>query len=127
MSGTDERKPADQGAPPAPSLLAPLREHFRQALLSVLVLTLLTGVVFPLLLALLARSVFRSQADGSLVPRDGIVVGSDLLGQKFSGPGYCHSRPSAAGDGYDATASGGTNLGPANPKLREDVRRRAED
>jgi K+-transporting ATPase ATPase C chain len=127
MNGAAEPKPEDQGEAPAPPLVAPLRDHSRPALLSVLLLTLLTGVVFPLALALLTRPVFRSQADGSLVVRDGIVVGSDLIGQSFSGPGYFHSRPSAAGDGYDTTASGGTNLGPANPKLREAVRQRTDD
>jgi K+-transporting ATPase ATPase C chain len=70
----------------------------------------LAGLAFPL---------FSHQAEGSLVTRDGAVVGAELIGQNFSGPGYFHSRPSAAGDGYDATASGGTNLGPANPKLRD--------
>jgi K+-transporting ATPase ATPase C chain len=127
MSGADEPKPEDQGELPAPSLLAPLRDHVRPALLSVLLLTLLTGIVFPLVLAVLARPVFRFQADGSLVSRGGIVVGSDLIGQNFSGPGYFHSRPSAAGDGYDTLASGGSNFGPANPKLRDAVHQRADD
>jgi K+-transporting ATPase ATPase C chain len=82
-------------------------------------LTLLTGVVFPLVLAALAVPLFFHQAEGSLMTRNGEVVGSELIGQGFSGPAYFHPRPSAAGDGYDATASGGTNLGSANPKLRE--------
>jgi K+-transporting ATPase ATPase C chain len=89
-------------------------------------LTLLTGAAFPLVLAGLARPLFPHQADGSLVTRDGVVVGSDEIGQNFSGPGYFHSRPSAAGAGYDAVASGGTNFGPDNPKLRDSVRELAE-
>ena len=81
-----------------------------------LLLTLLIGLVFPLVLAALAWPLFASQAGGSLIVRHGIV-GSELIGQNFTGPAYFHGRPSAAGGGYDAAASGGTNLGPANPKL----------
>jgi len=95
-------------------------------LLSVPVLTLLTGVVFPLALAVPARVLFPHQSDGSLVVRDQVVVGSRLIGQADARPGDFHPRPSAAGAGYDATASGGTNLGPSNPRLREDVRKLAE-
>jgi K+-transporting ATPase ATPase C chain len=79
----------------------------------------LTGVAFPLVLAVLARFIFPHEANGSLIERDHVVVGSKLIGQGFSDPGYFHPRPSAAGKGFDATASGGTNLGPANPKLRD--------
>jgi K+-transporting ATPase ATPase C chain len=87
---------------------------------------LLTGVLFPLLLAP-ARLAFPFQADGSLVSRHGRVVGSLLLAQDFREPGYFHPRPSAAGDnGFDPLASGGSNLGPGNPKLRDDLRTRAE-
>jgi K+-transporting ATPase ATPase C chain len=111
-SGTESREIVPPSAPPAS-----LRRQFWPALLSVPLLTLVTGIVFPLVLTALARPVFPSQADGSLVSPDGLVVGSHLIGQGFSGPGYFHPRPSAAGNGYDATASGGTNLGPANPKL----------
>jgi K+-transporting ATPase ATPase C chain len=90
-------------------------------------LTLLTGAAFPLVLAGLARPLFPHQADGSLLRRDGAVVGSELIGQNFNRPGYFHSRPSAAGDGYDGKSSGGSNLGPANPDLRKAVRQRAEE
>jgi K+-transporting ATPase ATPase C chain len=117
----------EPGPPPTPGPLAELGKQLRPVLVSVPLLTLVTGVAFPLVLAGLARPLFRSQADGSLVLRDGAVVGSDLIGQSFTGPGYFHSRPSAAGDGYDGTASGGTNLGPTNPKLRASVEQRAED
>ena len=98
---------------------APLRfrEQIRPAILSVLLLTFLTGCVFPLLLFAIAWPLFPHQAGGSLVKVGGVVVGSDFIGQEFTRPEYFHSRPSAAGSGYDATASGGSNLGPNNPKL----------
>jgi len=96
---------------------AKFNEQIRPAILSVLVLTVLCGVVFPLLLFALARPLFPRQAAGSLITRGGVVVGSELIGQEFERPEYFQSRPSAAGSGYDATASGGTNLGPNNPKL----------
>ncbi len=105
---------------PTLASVATLREQLRPAILSVLLLTLLTGVAFPALLALV-RPLFPGQAEGSLVTRHGIVIGSELIGQGFTGPEYFHPRPSAAGRGYDAASSGGTNLGPANPKLRDDV------
>ena len=89
----------------------------RTAILSVIVLSLLTGVVFPLLLYAIGRPLFPRQAAGSLVTSGGRVIGSELIGQQFTRPEYFHPRPSAAGSGYDATASGGTNLGPNNPKL----------
>jgi K+-transporting ATPase ATPase C chain len=115
---TDTRRNEDS---PSAQPVATVLEQLRPALLSVLLLTLLTGVVFPLALAVLARLLFTHQAGGSLIVQDGIV-GSELIGQEFTGPGYFHSRPSAAGRGYDAAASGGTNLGPANPKLRDGAR-----
>ncbi|MGD0130107.1 MAG: potassium-transporting ATPase subunit KdpC [Terriglobia bacterium] len=100
-----------------PCSRAAVNEQIRPALLSVLVLTVLSGVVFPLLLFAIARPWFPRQAHGSLIRRGGAMVGSDLIGQEFQRPEYFQSRPSAAGSGYDATASGGTNLGPDNPKL----------
>ncbi|HEY7315580.1 MAG TPA: potassium-transporting ATPase subunit KdpC [Gemmataceae bacterium] len=95
---------------------------FQQAwttILSVPLLTLVTGIGFPLLLAAFARPLFQHQSEGSLVSQRGRTIGSALIGQPFSRPGYFHPRPSAAGSGYDALSSGGTNLGPTNPKLRE--------
>jgi K+-transporting ATPase ATPase C chain len=71
------------------------------------------------MLFLLARSMFPTQAKGSLLTRNGVIIGSELIGQSFIAPGYFHPRPSAAGTGYDAASSGGTNLGPANPKLKD--------
>ena len=91
--------------------------HLVPAILVTMVLTLLLGVVYPLAVTGLAQLLFPDQARGSLLRRDGKVVGSRLIGQPFAGPGYFHSRPSAAGAGYDPLASGGTNLGPTSHKL----------
>jgi K+-transporting ATPase ATPase C chain len=96
-----------------------LLEHTRTAILMVVVLTVLLGIVYPLIMTGLSQVLFPNQANGSLI-RDtsGNVVGSALLGQNFSTPQYFHPRPSAAGtDGYDATSSGASNLGPTNQKL----------
>jgi K+-transporting ATPase ATPase C chain len=87
------------------------------AILITVVLTLLLGVVYPLAVTGLANLFFKDKAQGSLIEKDGKIIGSRLIGQAFTGPGYFHSRPSAAGTGYDATASGGTNLGPTSQKL----------
>ena len=104
-----------------------LWQHTRTAILMVIVLTVLLGIVYPLAMTGLSQLMFPGQANGSLV-RDsaGNVVGSALLGQNFSNPEYFHPRPSAAGtDGYDATSSGGSNLGPTNQKLIDTARDRA--
>ena len=104
--------------PASPSVCqAKLGGQLRPAVLSLLVLTVLTGCIFPLLLFTIARPLLPRQARGSMVRRGGAVIGSELIGQEFTQPGYFHPRPSAAGSGYDGTASGGTNLGPNNPKL----------
>lgn len=89
--------------------------------------TLVVGVAYPLVVTGIAQVVFGQKADGSLVRVDGRVVGSSLIGQQFEGAEWFHPRPSAAGDGYDALASGGTNLGPTNPELLETVAQRVEE
>jgi K+-transporting ATPase ATPase C chain len=119
MSDASQPSPESLDAPLAAGLFVVLREQIRTALLSVLLLTLLTGVAFPFALAALARLAFPFQASGSLTSQDEVLIGSELIGQDFSEARYFHPRPSAAGKGYDPLASGGTNLGPTNPKLRD--------
>ncbi len=94
-----------------------LAEHLRIAVLMTVVTTVLLGLAYPLAITGLAQVLFPDKANGQLIRRGGSIVGSRIIGQPFSGPGYFHSRPSAAGTGYDATASGGSNLGPTNRAL----------
>ena len=98
-----------------------VRDHLLTALLMTITMTILLGLVYPLLVTGLAQTLFRDKANGELIERDGHIVGSVLIGQGFSLPGYFHGRASAAGPGYDAASSGGTNLGPTNKKWIDSV------
>jgi potassium-transporting ATPase KdpC subunit len=96
-----------------------MKKNLITAVLMTIATTVLLGIVYPLLVTGLAQLIFPKQANGGLIQgKDGVLIGSRLIGQPFSGPGYFHSRPSAAGAaGYDATASGGSYLGPTNAQL----------
>jgi K+-transporting ATPase ATPase C chain len=96
-----------------------MKKNLMTAVLMTIATTVLLGILYPLLVTGLAQWIFPQQANGQLIRgKDEVVVGSRLIGQPFSGPGYFHSRPSSAGAaGYDATASGGSNLGPTNAQL----------
>jgi K+-transporting ATPase ATPase C chain len=103
-----------------------LTRNLVAATLMTVVTTVLFGLVYPLVITGLAQLMFPDKANGQLIERNGQVVGSRIIGQAFSSPGYFRSRPSAAGTGYDPTSSGGTNLGPTNKKLIDAVKTAAE-
>lgn len=99
-----------------------MKKNFLIAVWFTLVTTILFGLVYPLVITGLSQILFPDKANGQLIQRNGKLVGSSIIGQNFSGPGYFHSRPSAAGTGYDPTASGGSFLGPTNKALMERVK-----
>jgi K+-transporting ATPase ATPase C chain len=104
-----------------------LSKQIYPAVTLTIVLTVLVGIIYPLVMTGISQLLFKEKARGSLIKCEGKVIGSRLIGQTFTGPGYFHSRPSAAGSGYDATASGGTNLGPTSKQLfEEQVKGRAK-
>ena len=109
-------------------------QQLRPAIVSVLVFTVLTGLIFPGIVTVLGKALFAHQANGSLIDKNGKptndptqAVGSVLIGQNFAASGYFHLRPSAAGNGYDPTSSGGTNLGPTSDKLINGIHKKTTD
>jgi K+-transporting ATPase ATPase C chain len=99
-----------------------MKQNLRIAILITLVTTVIFGLIYPLAVTGLAQLLFPKQANGSLIVKNGQVVGSQLLGQTFSSPGYFRSRPSNAGTGYDASQSSGSQLGPTNRQLIDRVK-----
>jgi potassium-transporting ATPase KdpC subunit len=99
-----------------------MKQNLQIAILMTLVTTVLFGLLYPLAVTGLGQLFFPAQANGGLIVKHGQIVGSHLIGQPFSSTGYFHSRPSAAGNGYDATSSGGSNLGPTNHQLLDRVK-----
>jgi potassium-transporting ATPase KdpC subunit len=99
-----------------------MRKNLLISVLMTVATTILLGIIYPLVVTGLAQVIFPHKANGQLIPRDGKVVGSSIIGQGFAGAAYFHSRPSAAGNGYDAANSAGSNLGPTNQKLIDRVK-----
>ncbi len=99
-----------------------MKKNLITAVLMTVATTILLGIVYPLVVTGIAQVIFPKQANGQLIQKSGKTVGSRIIGQGFSGASYFHSRPSAAGNGYDAANSAGSNFGPTNPKLIDRVK-----
>ena len=102
-----------------------MKKNVITAILMTVVTTVLLGIIYPMVVTGISQVLFPDKANGQLITRNGVVVGSRIIGQPFAGAKYFHPRPSAAGNGYDAANSGGSNLGPTNQKLIERVRQDA--
>ena len=98
-----------------------MKKHLITAFLMTIATTILLGVIYPLLITALAQVLFKDKANGQLITRNGEAIGSRIVAQPFTSPKYFHPRPSAAGNGYDAANSGGTNFAPTNQKLIDRV------
>jgi len=98
-----------------------MKKNFVIAIWFTLVTTVIFGLIYPLVVTGLSQLLFPAKANGQLIERNGKIIGSRIIGQNFAGPDYFHSRPSAAGTGYDPTASGSNNLGPTNKALIDRV------
>lgn len=99
-----------------------MKKNLITSILMTIAMTILLGIIYPLVVTGLAQVLFREKADGQIIRRNGEAIGSRIIAQPFTSAKYFHPRPSAAGNGYDATNSGGTNLGPTNQKLIDRVR-----
>jgi K+-transporting ATPase ATPase C chain len=99
-----------------------MKKNLRISMLMTIVITVLLGIIYPLVVTGLAQLFFKDKANGQLIVQNGKVVGSRIIGQTFVGPAYFHSRPSAAGNGYDAANSNGSQLGPTNQHLIDRVK-----
>lgn len=102
-----------------------MKKQLLTAIWMTIATTILLGIIYPLVVTGLAQVLFHDKANGQLISRNGEVIGSRIIGQAFTGAKYFHSRPSAAGNGYDAANSGGTNLAPTNQKLIDRVKSHA--